>query len=310
MKPEYAKYYQHPRLVFAKLLQYASPLVPDDETYLKWLYRLKIGERLDLKNPQSYTAKLQWMKLYNRNPLLCRYIDKFEVKKEVERLIGPEHVIPTFGVWENAKDIDFEALPEQFVLKCTHDSKSVILCRDKHSFNQDLAREKLQKALSQNAYTPMREWAYKNVQPRIIAEELINDPSQPGGLNDYKFFCFDGQVKALYVATGRVQGHVCFDFFDRDFHHLPAFNEFHPHASTPIPKPANYEEMVKLAQQLSQGFPHVRIDLYSIGGQQVLFSEYTFYHAGGLSEFVPREWDYKFGEWFKLPEPYSASNSR
>ena len=302
MRPEYSKYIKHPRLVLGKLLQYASPLFPDDRRYLKLLYRFKIGEKLDLDNPQSFTAKLQWEKLYYRNPAWSSFIDKYEVKEKVAELIGREHVIPTLGVWENAKDIDFDKLPERFVLKCTHDSKSVIFCRDKRGFDQEEARRKLQKALARSSYTPMREWAYKNVMPRIIAEEYMEDASQPDGLLDYKFFCFDGVVKALYVATGRVQGHVCFDFFDRDFQHLPAFNEFHPHASPPIPKPANFEEMVSLAQQLSKGFPHVRIDLYSIGGQKVYFGEYTFYHAGGFSEFVPREWDYTFGSWFELPK--------
>lgn len=309
MKPEYAKYFQHPRLVFAKLLQYASPLFPNDKLYLEWLYRLKIGEKLDLDNPQSYTAKLQWEKLYYRDPAWSSFIDKYEVKQEVVHRIGAEYVIPTYGVWGRVEDIDWDSLPNCFVLKGTHDSKSVILCRDKQHLDKDKAQKKLRKSLGRNAYTPMREWAYKAVKPRIIAEELLDDPTQSDGLCDYKFFCFDGEVKAMYVATGRAQGRVCFDFFDRDFNHLPAYNEFHLHASQPIPKPANYEEMISLAEKLSKGFPHVRIDLYSIGGQKVYFSEYTFYHAGGMSEFVPREWDYTFGSWFILPEPYPGSNN-
>lgn len=305
MRPEYSKYIKRPRLVLGKLLQYASPLFSDDKRYLKLLYRFKIGEKLVLENPQSFTAKLQWEKLYYRDPAWSNYIDKYEVKQEVARRIGSEHVIPTYGVWERAEDIDFDRLPERFVLKCTHDCKSVILCRDKKSLNREETRNKLRKALARNFYLPMREWAYKAVKPRIIAEEYMEDAAQPDGLYDYKFFCFNGVVKALYVATGRVRGRVCFDFFDRDFQHLPVYNEFHPHASQHIPKPANFEEMVGLAQKLSQGFPHVRIDLYSLGGNKILFGEYTFYHASGLAEFIPREWDYTLGSWFTLPEPYS-----
>ena len=303
MRPEYSKYFKEPRLVFGKLLEYASPLFPDDRRYLKMLYRLKVGEPLDLENPRSYTAQIQWLKLNYRNPSLSLYIDKYEVKKTVAELIGPQYVIPTLGIWEKVDEIDFDRLPDQFVLKGTHDSKSVVICRDKSRFDIDSARKKLQHSLSRNSYPPMREWAYKAVRPRIIAEELIKDPAHPEGLVDYKFFCFDGQVKASYLASGRAKGKVCFDFFDRDFHHLPVYNEHHPHSSQPLPKPENYEEMVRIAETLSKGFPHVRIDLYSIGNEKVYFGEYTFYHAGGMSEFTPREWDYTFGSWFRMPEP-------
>ena len=309
MKPEYAKYYKHPRLVLAKLLQYASPLFPDDKQYLTLLYRLKIGERLDWDHPQSYTAKLQWMKLYYRNPILSHFIDKFEVKVEVAKRVGVEHVIPTYGVWNRAEDIDFDALPDKFVLKGTHDCHSVIICRDKQSFDVDGAREKLSLALKRNNYLQMREWAYKMVKPRIIAEALIEDPAHPEELTDYKFFCFDGKVKALYVAMGRNQKDIRFDFFDRDFNHLPLFNE-HPHSETLPAKPDNYAQMREIAETLSAGFPHVRIDLYSLSDGRILFGEYTFYPGGGMNQFEPREWDYTIGSWFTLPEPYAESSSK
>lgn len=302
MKPEYSRYLQHPRLVLAKLLQYASPLFPDDKKYLSLLYRLKIGERLDWDNPQSYTAKLQWMKLYYRNPILSQFIDKYEVKAEVAKRIGAEHVIPTYGVWERAEAIDFDSLPERFVLKGTHDCRSVIICRDKQTFDAEGARIKLASALKRNNYGPMREWAYKSVKPRIIAEELIQDPAHPEELTDYKFFCFDGHVKAVYVATGRNRGETRADYFDRDFNHLPIFSE-HPHAGSAIVRPQNYEEMVRIAEMLSAGFPHVRLDLYSLGDGRIFFGEYTFYHGGGMNQFEPREWDYTIGRWFTLPEP-------
>lgn len=307
MKPEYAKYFQHPRLVFAKLLQYASPLIPDDKLYLEWLYRLKIGEKLNWKNPQSYTAKLQWEKLFYRNPALCKFVDKYDVKEEVARRIGSEHVIPTYGVWEKTEDIDWGTLPERFVLKGTHDCRSVILCPDKATFDRESACRKLSQALRKSNYPSMREWAYKGVKPRIIAEALLEDPSNPDELTDYKFFCFDGKVKAIYVATGRKIGDTRATYLDPGFKPIPLFSE-HPQSDTPLPVPENYPEMLRIAECLSGGFPHVRIDLYNIGGK-IYFGEYTFYHGGGMNEFSPREWDYKFGEWFKLPEAYSSSNS-
>lgn len=303
MKPEHSKYFKNPRLVLAKLLQYASSLFPDDKQYLSLLYRLKIGERLDWDNPQSYTAKLQWMKLYYRNPILSQFIDKYEVKAEVAKRIGAEHVIPTYGVWERAEDIDFEALPEKFVLKGTHDCRSVVLCHDKASFDKDSALEKMDKALRRSNYPSMREWAYKAVKPRIIAEALLEDPSHPEELTDYKFFCFNGQVKAIYVATGRNQGNTHADYLDRDFNHLPIFSE-HPNAGASIIRPENYDEMVRIAETLSAGFPHVRLDLYSLGDGRIFFGEYTFYHGGGMNQFEPREWDYTFGSWFTLPNPF------
>ena len=300
MKPEYAKYFKHPRLVFAKLLQYANPIFPDDKIYLKLLYRLKIGERLDLQNPKSYTAKLQWEKLYYRDPAWSSFIDKYEVKQEVARRIGSEHVIPTYGVWERAEDIDWDGLPDRFVLKGTHDCRSVILCPDKASLDRESARRKLSKSLHTSGYPSMREWAYSRVKPRIIAEALLEDPAQPDELTDYKFFCFDGKVKAIYVATGRKRGETRATYLDPDFNPLPIFSE-HPQSDEPLPVPKNYPEMLRIAETLSQGFPHVRIDLYNIGGK-IYFGEYTFYHGGGMNEFTPREWDYTFGSWFKLPE--------
>ena len=302
MKPEYSKYFKEPRLVFAKLLQYCSPLFPGDEKYLKALYRLKIGERLDLDNPRSYTAKLQWMKLNWRNPMLCRFVDKYEAKAEAAARIGQEHIIPTLGVWNKAEDIDFEALPERFVIKGTHDCRSVIICKDKASFDIPAARRKLSAALGRSNYPPMREWAYKDIKPRIIAEEFIEDPAHPEELTDYKFFCFDGRAEMVYVATGRAKGETRADYFDRDWRHLDLFSE-HPHSESPVPQPSNYQELLRIADALAAGFPHVRIDLYSLSDGRIYFGEFTFYHGGGMNEFKPAEWDNTFGAKFRLPEP-------
>lgn len=271
-----------------------------DKTYLKMQFRLRMGYQLDLENPKTFNEKIQWLKLYNRNPLYTILVDKYSVKKWVEEKIGSEHLIPTLGVWNNANEIDFSALPKQFVLKATNGGGGdVIICRDKSNFDVKQAVARLNKGLKRSLYSELREWQYKNITPRIIAEKYMEDES--GELRDYKFFCFDGVVKALFIASDRLKENedTKFDFFDRDFNHLPITNG-HPNALIVPQKPRLYEEMIVLAEKLSKGIPHVRVDLYSIG-TQIYFGEMTFSHHSGLCPFVPREWDYKFGEWLKLP---------
>lgn len=293
---EYRKYIRHPRTIFGKLWQYCSPLVKDDRRYLSVLYRLRVGARLDLDKPERYTAKLQYLKLNDHRDIYHTLVDKYSVKEYVEAKLGPGYVIPTLGVWDSPGQIGWAALPDSFVLKCTHDCGSAILCRDKSRLDVREVSARLDKALSRDQFMPYREWAYLGVPRRIIAEPLVSEAG--GGLKDYKFFCFNGVVKALYVAAGREKGDTRFDFFDRDFRHLDIVNE-HPNAGTPARKPENYEKMVEIAETLSEGFPHVRIDLYNVDGK-ILFGEFTLYWGGGLNAFEPDEWDYVFGRWLEL----------
>ncbi len=282
-----------------KLFRELSKLIPD-KTYLTIKYRIKFRRKLNLKVPKTFTEKIQWLKLYDRKKEYSKLVDKCEVKKHVAEKIGEEHVIKTIGVWERFEDIDFKKLPEQFVLKCTHDCGSVIICDDKSKFNIEVAKKKIKKSLKTNYYWGEREWPYKQVKPRIIAEEYIKDFSGKG-LKDYKFFCFNGSVKALFVATDRnVEGkEVKFDFFDENFIHLNIRNG-HDNATVEISRPENFEKMKELAERLSQGFSHARIDFYDVNGK-ILFGEITLYHFGGFVKFEPEEWDYKFGELIKLP---------
>ena len=269
-----------------------------DEQYLKIAFWARMGKRLNLEHPETYSEKLQWMKLHDRNPLYTRLVDKYEVKPIVARKIGDEYIIPTLGVWEKAEDIDFDSLPDQFVLKCTHDSGGLVICKDKGKLNQDAARKKLGACLKHSFYWGMREWPYKNVKPRMIAEQYMED--ETGELRDYKFFCFDGEVKALFIASDRTKDvETKFDFFDENFNHLP-FTNGHPNADVPPSKPVCFEEMKRLASVLSKGIPQVRVDFYEIRGK-VYFGEMTFFHWSGMTPFVPEEWDYKFGSWIKLP---------
>ena len=222
-----------------------------DDEYLKRLFRYKLGYELDLINPKTFNEKLQWLKLYDRRPEYTTMVDKYEVKAYVAERIGDQYIIPTFGVWNHFDDIDFDILPNQFVLKCTHDSGGLAICKDKAKWNKAAAKRRLEKSLKRNYYYVGREWPYKNVKPRIIAEQYMEDDTTHE-LRDYKFFSFDGVAKALFIASDRqaVGEDTKFDFFDMKFRHLP-FTNGHPNASIPPARPETFEDMKALAEKLS-----------------------------------------------------------
>jgi hypothetical protein len=272
-----------------------------DKMYLQLVYREKFGKKLNLKNPRTFNEKIQWLKLYDRKPIYTMMVDKYEVKSYVAKIIGQEHIIPTLGVWDSFEQIDFSSLPGQFVLKCTHDSGGLVICKDKSMLDIEAARRKINRSLSTNYYKWGREWPYKDVKPRIIAEEYMVDESGYE-LKDYKFFCFDGIPKAMFIATDRgvENTETKFDFYDMNFKHLP-FTNGHENSQKELRCPDTFEEMKRLAGLLSRGIPHVRVDFYDINGI-VYFGELTFAHWSGMVPFKPDEWDYIFGEWIKLPD--------
>ncbi len=274
-----------------------------DKTYLKLLYRGETGRKLDLSNPTRYTEYLQWMKIYDRNPQYTTMVDKAAAKKWAASIIGREHIIPTLGIWERFEDIDFDQLPEQFVLKCTHDSHSVLICKDKENFDYCAAWTQLSAALKRDYFYEGRQWPYKNVPHRIIAEQFVENDAT-GDLRDYKFFTFNGEPKVMYIATGRGTGETYGDFFDMDFAHLDLCID---HNTAPVcpEKPACFEEMKKAAALLAQGTPQVRVDFYEVNGQ-FYFGEMTFFHCGGFVNFHPDSWDRTFGSW--LPERKAPTN--
>lgn len=278
-------------------------LVIPDSLYLKMVYRIKMGKKLNLRHPKSFNEKIQWLKLYDRNPFYTSLVDKIEVKKIVADTIGEKYVLPTLGVWERFDDIDFDALPNQFVLKTNHGggSTGVVICKDKNEFDIEKARVKLEHSLRTDAYTSLREWPYKNVKRRIFAEPFVVDEAT-GELRDYKFFCFGGVPKALFVATDRQKNgeEVKFDFFDIEYNHLP-IKQGHQNAQFTPEKPSCFDEMKKIAARLSEGIPQVRVDLYEANGN-VIFGEMTFSHFGGVVPFQPDSWDNTFGSWINLPE--------
>ncbi len=268
-----------------------------DVLYIKLKYRAIFGKKLNLINPKTYNEKLQWLKLYDRKPLYTTLVDKYAVKQYIAEKIGEEYIIPTLGVWDRFDDIDFDKLPNRFVLKCTHDSGGLVICKDKSKLDIPAAKKKIEKSLKRNYYYVCREWPYKNIKPKIIAETFLEN--KMGQLPDYKFYCCNGEPKAMLIATDRSTD-VKFDTYDMDFNYLPMITG-HAHANKRPEKPQGFEKMKELARQLSQGFTHVRVDFYDVEGK-VYFGEMTFSPCGGFKLFDPEEWDETFGSWIELPK--------
>lgn len=280
-----------------KKIKYAMRFLPD-EMYIQLYYFANFKKLCNLKNPTTYNEKLNWLKLHDRNPLYTTLVDKYAVKEYVAKIIGEGYIIPTLGVWEHFDEIDFDSLPSQFVLKCTHDSEGLVIVKEKSALDKSAAKDKIENCLRQNFYYIGREWPYKDVKPRIIAEKYMEDHVE-GELRDYKFFCFNGEPKTMFVASDRASDHVKFDYFDLDFNHLNIKQKY-PHAEQPLRKPETFEKMIELARTLSKGFPHVRVDFYEVDGH-LYFGELTLYHFSGFTPFEPNEWDNVFGDWLILP---------
>lgn len=272
-----------------------------DRQYLQILYYLKMHKRLNLDNPQTFSEKIQWLKLYNRRPEYTMMVDKLAVKDYVAGIIGSEYIIPTLGVWNRPEDIDFDSLPNQFVLKTTHGGGSggVFICKDKSQMDERLVVEKMKKAMKGDIYKGYREWPYKNVKRRIIAEIYIGNQCED--LKDYKFFCFNGEPKYCQVIGGRNYA-MTIDFFDTTWNHQP----FHepkqfPFSLKPVNSPHSLQLMLELSRKLSKGIPFLRVDFYEIDNHP-LFGELTFYPTSGFGGFNPEEWDETLGGYITLPE--------
>ena len=272
-----------------------------DEEYLRRKYKACTGNKLNLENPQTFNEKLQWLKVYDRRPEYTTMVDKYAVKKYVADKIGEQYIIPTLGVWSNPDDIDFDKLPDQFVLKCTHNSGlGMYICRDKSKLDAKVVRDELRKGLAQNYYLTGREWPYKNVPPRIIAEQYMED-AQTTDLRDFKFMCFNGKVRCSFVCTGRnTESGLHVTFYDKDWNIMP-FERHYPKDEEKLPRPKNYLKMIEIAEKLSENIPFVRVDFYEVKGE-MYFGELTFYPGSGFEEFNPDEWDLIIGKMLKLPE--------
>ena len=264
-----------------------------DESYLKIFYKLNLNKKLNLENPKTFNEKIQWLKLHDRNDKYTQMVDKILVKDFVAEKIGDEYVVKTLGLWDDFDEINLNELPHKFVLKCTHNSGGVVICKDKSKLNYLETKRKIKKSLKRNYYKNGREWPYKNVKPRIIAEEYIGE-----NVIDYKFLCYNGLVKNMFTCSDRETGNLCVDFFDLEWNHLP-FERYYPNSKREIKKPMNFNKMIEISEVLAKGTKLVRIDFYEINGK-LYFGEITFYPGSGFEKFTPEEWDLKLGEMIEL----------
>lgn len=270
-----------------------------DEYYLRIMFRKHTGKRLDLKNPKTYNEKLQWLKLYNRKPEYTVMVDKYKVRDYIKDKLGEEYLIPLIGVWDNSSEINFEELPEQFVLKCNHNSGTgMYICTDKNKMDIKRVKEDLDNGLAQNYYLTGREWPYKDVPRKIICEKFMVD-DRTKELRDYKFYCFDGEVKMIMVNSDRSSGkETKADYFDKKYNRLN-ITWGYKHSAVVPKKPEKFEEMIEIAELLSKNMPHVRIDLYECN-EKIYFGEISFFDGSGFDTIEPYEWDLKLGSWIKL----------
>lgn len=282
-----------------KILEKLSCILPD-ALFLRLKYLLKMKKILSLKNPKTFNEKLQWLKLYDRKPEYTKIVDKYAVREYIAEKIGEEYLIPLLGVWDSFDEIDFDKLPDQFVLKCTHNSGGLVICKDKSKLDIDKARKKIGASLKNNYFWHGREWPYKNVKPRIIAEKYMTDVCTGSELTDYKFSCFNGIVDNVMLCVERNTGDTKFHFFDREWN-LLRYNTRGKNApeNFTLPKPERMDDMFELAKILSEGFAYVRVDLYCCN-DKIYFGELTFFPQSGFDANLLKETDDLFGSYLTL----------
>lgn len=282
------------------LVQKVGKIIPD-RLYIQVKYLKCFGKRCNFRNPQTFNEKLQWLKLYDHKPEYTVMVDKYKVREYISDKIGEQYLIPLLGVWNDPDEIDFNALPNQFVLKCNHNSGvGMCICKDKTKLDVEKVKKNLRRGINQDYYLTGREWPYKNVTRKIIAEKFMIDDSV-SELRDYKFYCFNGTVKLLMIASNRFsKEQTCFDYFDREYKHVDLVWG-NPNSKSYPDKPKTFDEMVKISEKLSAGVPHVRVDLYECNGK-VYFGELTFFDGSGFEKFENEEWNYKLGKMIQLPK--------
>ena len=288
------KYIAHPNQIFYMLNNRGVLRWISDEKVVKKKYKEKMGIELNIDTPSTFNEKIQWLKLHDHNPAYTALVDKIAAKVKVATIIGEEHIVPILGQWDNARDIDFDSLPEQFVLKCNHDQGSVVIVSDRNTMNRKEIIKFLNKKKKLNNYWNTREYVYKNIRPAIFAEQFLG-----GQIKDYKFYCFNGIPKFLYVGQGLTIDHsLKIDYYDMEWNLMPFYRTDYLRLGM-VEKPKRFEEMKQIAIKLSKGIPFVRIDLFE-ENDKVYFSEFTLYPASGCMPFEPREYDEIVGRWLKL----------
>lgn len=293
---------RHPEKLKVKIYQAAAngEIPFPDKAFQKWDYKIHSGKKLSFRNPQTYNEKLQWLKYYYHNPLQTQLVDKYEVREYIKEKFGEENLTKCYGVFDKWEEIDFAKLPDQFVVKCTHDSGSVYVCKDKKYFDYEKCKEIITNGLNRNQFYLSREWPYKNVKPRIMIEEYLHD-DKTDDLIDYKFLCFNGEVRRVFAISDRkgLHGGPYEDFFDLEWNSL-SIKHTYANSNNPPVKPLNYDKMIACANALSDGFPHVRVDFFEANGK-MYFGEMTFFDSGGRKPFTPESVDFEMGEWIILP---------
>ena len=273
-----------------------------DEKYLRKVYKIRMGKKLDLKNPQTFNEKLQWLKLNNRTNDMVTFVDKYKVRDYISQVLGEEYLIPLLGVWDSPEEIDFDSLPDMFVLKCNHNSGlGMCICKNKQDLDLEKVKSELAAGLAQNYYLYGREWPYKDVPRKIIAEKFMEE-SDGAELKDYKIHCFNGEPKFILVCSDRFTGDgLREDFYDIDWNLLEFRRPNNPNSISGSKKPDKILEMLAYARLLAKDLPFVRIDFYEIDSR-VYFGEITFFPASGFTPFEPEEWDEILGGWIDLPK--------
>lgn len=296
------KLLNEPRVTISHLMNTSLFKDLPDEIFLKIKYRIRMGKKLDLSNPKEFSEKIQWLKIHDRNPHYTKLVDKLEVRNHIKEKIGDDYLIPLIGTYEKFEDIKFDALPNQFVLKSTHDSGGVVICKDKNKFNYNKARIKLNKSLNRNFYYRGREWPYKNVKPMIICEQYLVEREKQSSIIDYKFYCFNGKPEFCQVIRNRGANETI-DFYDMEWNHMD-FTGLHypkkpyPHSKGKHPRPDKYSLMIEIARKLSKEMNFIRVDLYYVQ-DRIFFGELTFYPLSGFGEFSPPLWNKKLGDFIE-----------
>lgn len=286
---------QDTRMKILKMLSF----VPD-RMMIKLQYRIKLHRKLNLKKPERYTEKIQWYKLHYRNPIMTQCVDKYAVRDYIKDRGLSDCLTRLYGAYDSADEIDFDKFPEKFIIKTTNGSGTNIICRDRKKFDREKAKQELESYMNRPQISAGREWAYYNVQPKIVVEELLIDPKAPDGdINDYKFICFSGKVYCIVVDIDRHVNHRR-NFYSTKWERINACSD-HENFSPDVPKPENFDEMIRVAEKLSSPFPHVRVDLYNIAGK-IYFGELTFYPWSGYVQYTPDSFDYDLGNSFVLQE--------
>lgn len=291
---------KRPSRLILHLNEYRIFRLMPDEAYLKLIYRCEMGRKLNLTSPNTYNEKLQWLKLKDRRPEYKTYADKYAVREYLRQTVGEDYLIPLIAVYDRVDEIEWDALPAQFVLKCTHASGTNIICTDKNRLDIETAKRQLNRWMQRDYYWHGREWQYKNMRPRIICEKYLADESD-FELKDYKFHCFNGEPKIATVVLNRFQeGGPNGNFYDMAWNLLPFYQHYPPSTSN-VPKPKNFEKMKEIACKISEGLLYIRIDYYEAAGQ-LYMGELTLHPASGWLGFIPESADGLVGSWLELPQ--------